>query len=116
MLLAVFTATRLGPDELAAFQVTMTVFATVAFALDALAIAAQALVGKGLGAADLSGVRAVLVRCIQWGVMAGVVLGGLSENLSMVLGFDRLLLAAVAFYAISAVLGRRSTASVVAPA
>ena len=55
MLLAVFTATRLGPDELAAFQVTMTVFATVAFALDALAIAAQALVGKGLGGGDAGG-------------------------------------------------------------
>ncbi|WP_431278974.1 MATE family efflux transporter [Leifsonia poae] len=75
MLLAVFTATQLGPDELAAFQVTMTVFATVAFALDALAIAAQALVGKGLGAGELEGVRAVLRRCLQWGVGAGVVFG-----------------------------------------
>ena len=75
MLLAVFTATRLGPDELAAFQVTMTVFATVAFALDALAIAAQALIGKGLGAGELETVRAVLRRCLQWGVGAGVVLG-----------------------------------------
>ncbi len=75
MLLAVFTATRLGPDELAAFQVTMTMFATVAFALDALAIAAQALIGKGLGAGDLEQVRAVLRRCLQWGVGAGVVFG-----------------------------------------
>ena len=53
MLLAVFAATQQGPDELAAFQVTMTVFATLAFALDALAIAAQALIGKGLGEGDL---------------------------------------------------------------
>jgi Na+-driven multidrug efflux pump len=75
MLLAVFTATQLGPDELAAFQVTMTVFATVAFALDALAIAAQALIGKNLGADDLETVRAVLRRCLQWGVGAGVVFG-----------------------------------------
>lgn len=75
MLLAVFTATRLGPDELAAFQVTLTVFATVAFALDALAIAAQALIGKGLGASDLDHVRAVLRRCLQWGVGAGVLFG-----------------------------------------
>ncbi len=78
MLLAVFAATRLGPDELAAFQVTMTVFATLAFALDALAIAAQALIGKGLGAGDLESVRAVLQRCVQWGIGAGVVLGGLT--------------------------------------
>ncbi len=75
MLLAVFAATRLGPNELAAFQVTLTIFATVAFALDALAIAAQALIGKGLGAADLPGVRAVLRRCIRWGLGTGVVLG-----------------------------------------
>ncbi|SEB13120.1 MATE family efflux transporter [Leifsonia sp. 21MFCrub1.1] len=75
MLLAVFVATRLGPDELAAFQVAMTVLATLAFALDALAIAAQALIGKGLGAGDLESVRAVLRRCVQWGIGAGAVLG-----------------------------------------
>ena len=39
--------------------------------------------------------------------VAGVILGGLSENLSLVLGFDRLLLVAVAFYLLSAMLGRR---------
>ncbi|WP_183428498.1 MATE family efflux transporter [Leifsonia aquatica] len=84
MLLAVFAATRLGPDELAAFQVTMTIFATLAFALDALAIAAQALIGKGLGAGDLEQVRAVLRRCLQWGVGAGVVLGAVTVLLSPV--------------------------------
>lgn len=82
MLLAVFAATRLGPDELAAFQVTMTVFATLAFALDALAIAAQALIGKGLGAGDLENVRAVLRRCVQWGIGAGAVLGVVTIALS----------------------------------
>jgi putative MATE family efflux protein len=84
MLLAVFAATRLGPDELAAFQVTMTVFATLAFALDALAIAAQALVGKGLGAGRLDDVREVLRRCVQWGLGAGVVLGAVTLALSPV--------------------------------
>src|SRR5690625_5946498 len=49
MLLAVYVATVLGPVELAAFHVAMTLFATVAFALDALAIAAQALIGHRLG-------------------------------------------------------------------
>jgi putative MATE family efflux protein len=82
MLLAVFAATRLGPDELAAFQVAMTVFATLAFALDALAIAAQALVGKGLGAGQLADVREVLRRCVQWGLGAGVVLGAVTVALS----------------------------------
>jgi len=46
-----------------------------AFALDALAIAAQALVGHGLGADDVPRVRAVLRRTLQWGVAAGAGLG-----------------------------------------
>jgi putative MATE family efflux protein len=75
MLLAVYIATRLGSNELAAFQIAMTLFATIAFALDALAIAAQALVGRGLGASDLTAVRAVLARCLQWGVLSGAALG-----------------------------------------
>ena len=40
--------------------------------------------------------------------IAGVILGGLSENLSLVLGFNALLVLAIAFYALSAVLGPRS--------
>jgi putative MATE family efflux protein len=75
MLLAVFVATGLGSAELAAFQVAMTLFATLAFALDALAIAAQALVGQGLGAGDTAGVHAVLRRCLEWGVLCGAALG-----------------------------------------
>ncbi|MGR2752452.1 MATE family efflux transporter [Agromyces arachidis] len=77
LLVATWSATALGSDELAAFQVTMTLYSTLAFALDALAIAAQALVGKGLGAGDVSRVRAVLRRCLEWGVGGGVVLGAL---------------------------------------
>ncbi len=86
MLLAVFVATGLGSDELAAFQITMTLFATLAFALDALAIAAQALVGKGLGSGDTAGVRAVLARCLQWGIGGGAVLGLFLIAVSGVLG------------------------------
>ncbi|HXH36763.1 MAG TPA: MATE family efflux transporter [Plantibacter sp.] len=86
MLIAVFVATDLGTDELAGFQLVMTLFATMAFALDALAIAAQALVGKGLGAGDVDGVRSVLVRCLQWGVGAGLVLGAVIGATSPVIG------------------------------
>ena len=86
MLLVVYVATSLGRSELAAMQVAMTVFATLAFALDALAIAAQALVGNGLGAADVPGVRAVLRRCLEWGVLCGAVLGLVVIALSGVLG------------------------------
>ena len=77
LLLATWAATSLGSDELAAFQVAMTIYFTIAFALDALAIAAQALVGLGLGAGDVGRVRAVLRRCLQWGVGGGVVVGAL---------------------------------------
>lgn len=86
VVLAVFVATGLGSAPLAAFQIAMTLFATLAFALDALAIAAQALVGKGLGAGDTAGVRAVLTRCLQWGVLGGGLLGAAVIALSGVLG------------------------------
>jgi putative MATE family efflux protein len=85
MLLAVFVATGLGSPELAAFQIAMTLFATLAFALDALAIAAQALVGKGLGAGDVAEVRQVLRRCLQWGLGSGAALGLLLIAVSPVL-------------------------------
>ncbi len=39
--------------------------------------------------------------------IGGVILGGLSENLSLVVGFKNLLLLAIAYYALSAVLGTR---------
>ncbi|MEB0266825.1 MATE family efflux transporter [Cryobacterium sp. 10I5] len=86
MLLAVFVATSLGSPQLAAFQIAMTLFAAMAFALDALAIAAQALVGRGLGAGDLPGVRAVLRRCLEWGLLGGAAVGALLVVASPVLG------------------------------
>ncbi|MET1016085.1 MAG: MATE family efflux transporter [Leifsonia flava] len=75
MLLAVIVATGLGTSELAGFQIAMTLYSTLAFALDALAIAAQALIGKALGGDDVPLVQAVLERCLQWGVGGGALLG-----------------------------------------
>lgn len=75
LVLATVVATGIGTAELAGFHVVLTVFSTLAFALDALAIAAQALVGRGLGAGDVDFVRAVLRRCLWWGVGGGAVLG-----------------------------------------
>jgi len=86
MLLAVFVATSLGSPDLAAFQIAMTLFATLAFALDALAVAAQALVGRGLGAGDVEQVRQVLRRCLEWGIGGGVILGLAVVGASGVLG------------------------------
>ncbi|WP_298458984.1 MATE family efflux transporter [uncultured Cellulomonas sp.] len=75
ILLTVVVATGLGPVALAGHQVVNAVWALTAFALDALAIAAQALVGHALGAGDVDRTRAVLRRTLQWGTGAGVVLG-----------------------------------------
>lgn len=79
-----------GPAEqtvdLATHQLAMTLWAFLAFVLDALAIAAQALTGRQLGASDTAGTRAVTRRVIQWGIGAGVVTGVLLAAASPVLG------------------------------
>ncbi|MGY4644359.1 MATE family efflux transporter [Cellulomonas sp. URHB0016] len=75
ILLTVWVATGLGAVVLAGHQVVNAVWGLAAFALDALAIAAQALVGHALGAADVARTRAVLRRTLQWGVGAGATLG-----------------------------------------
>ena len=75
ILLTVFVAAGLGQVTLAGHQVVSSVWGLAAFALDALAIAAQALVGHSLGAADVAQTRAVLRRTLAWGTWAGVVLG-----------------------------------------
>ncbi|MDF0513544.1 MATE family efflux transporter [Agromyces sp. H3Y2-19a] len=85
LLLATWAATSLGSNELAAFQVAMTIYFTLGFALDALAIAAQALVGRGLGAGDVTAVRRVLQRCIEWGIGSGAAIGALLIALAWVL-------------------------------
>jgi Na+-driven multidrug efflux pump len=68
-------AARLGDDQVAAHQITMTLFSFLAFALDAIAIAGQAIIGRYLGASDVSGAKAATRRMVQWGVGSGVVLG-----------------------------------------
>ena len=86
MLLTNVVATALGTEELAGYQVVFTIFSTAAFALDALAIAAQALIGKSLGAGDLPAVRFVLRRTLQWGALFGVIVGAVIAALSGVIG------------------------------
>ena len=75
LLASVVVASSLGVIELAAFQIVSTVFFTLAFMLDALAIAGQALVGHGLGASDVPRVHAVTRRLVRWGLLSGVGLG-----------------------------------------
>lgn len=86
LLLAVVVATSLGTEELAGYQVVFTIFSAAAFALDALAIAAQALIGKSLGAGDTEMVRQVLGRTVRWGAAFGVIVGVVIAALSGVVG------------------------------
>jgi len=86
LLTTVFVATGLGTDELAGWQVAFTIFSTAAFALDALAIAAQALIGRGLGAGDEAFVRRVLGRTVAWGAWFGVLVAGVIAAASGVIG------------------------------
>ncbi|BAS11663.1 MATE efflux family protein 1 [Arthrobacter sp. Hiyo4] len=55
----------------------MTIFSFLAFALDALAIAAQALIGKELGASNAVRARRLTRTMIRWGIGFGVVTGAL---------------------------------------
>lgn len=86
LLATVVVAASLGTDELAGWQVAFAVFSAAAFALDALAIAAQALIGLALGAADRHRVRRILRRVTAWGIWFGVVVGALIAALSGVIG------------------------------
>ncbi|MQY05348.1 MATE family efflux transporter [Actinomadura macrotermitis] len=69
-------AARMGDAEIAAYQVGFQVWTLLAFALDAIAIAGQAITGRYLGASDTVGTRAVTRRMVGWGVACGVVFGG----------------------------------------
>ncbi|GAA4425637.1 MATE family efflux transporter [Georgenia halophila] len=75
IVVTIAVATSLGAVTLAAHQVVYAMWGLSAFALDALAIAAQALVGQSLGAGDPAHVRALLRRCLQWGTGAGALIG-----------------------------------------
>ncbi|MFC3689108.1 MATE family efflux transporter [Aquipuribacter hungaricus] len=75
LLATVWAAAGTGTQSLAAHQVVFTVWTFGAFVLDALAIAAQALTGRSLGAGDAEGARATTRRMVRWGVGGGAVLG-----------------------------------------
>ncbi|MER7772416.1 MATE family efflux transporter [Kitasatospora sp. NPDC096140] len=75
LMIATAVAARLGDDQVAAHQITMTLFSFLAFALDAIAIAGQAIIGRYLGGSDVPGARAATRRMVEWGIGSGVVLG-----------------------------------------
>ncbi|MFK4184636.1 MATE family efflux transporter [Streptomyces sparsogenes] len=75
MVIATAVAARLGDNEIAGHQIVLSLWNLLAFALDAIAIAGQAIIGRYLGAGDAEGARAACRRMVQWGIAAGVVLG-----------------------------------------
>nr|WP_286254692.1 MATE family efflux transporter [Streptomyces graminofaciens] len=77
LLVATAVAARLGDADIAAHQIILSLWSLLAFALDAIAIAGQAIIGRYLGAGDAQGAREACRRMVQWGVATGVVLGGL---------------------------------------
>jgi putative MATE family efflux protein len=73
--LATAIAARLGSVPVAAHQVAIQVWYTLALGLDAIAIAGQAMVGRLLGAGDTAGARSVSGRMVQLGIGMGVLFG-----------------------------------------
>lgn len=86
LVIATAVAARLGDAQIAAHQITLTVWMLLAFALDAIAIAGQAIIGRYLGADDAAGAAAMCRRMIQWGVACGIVLGVLVAAGSPLIG------------------------------
>ncbi|MGY5047557.1 MATE family efflux transporter [Streptomyces sp. 900105755] len=75
LMIATAVAARLGDADIAAHQIVLSLWSLLAFALDAIAIAGQAVIGRYLGADDTVGAREACRRMVQWGVATGVILG-----------------------------------------
>ncbi|MFJ8865939.1 MATE family efflux transporter [Streptomyces sp. NPDC102473] len=77
LMIATAVAARLGDTDIAAHQIILSLWSLTAFALDAIAIAGQAIIGRYLGANDVKGAREACRRMVQWGIVSGVALGAL---------------------------------------
>ncbi|MBO0841916.1 MAG: MATE family efflux transporter [Nocardioides sp.] len=92
LLVTTYAVTRLadtGADQsvdLATHQIAFTLWTFLAFVLDAIAIAAQALTGRSLGSGDTARTRAITARMVGWGVAFGVVVGVVLAAVSPFLG------------------------------
>ncbi len=78
-------AARLGTVSLAAHHIAFELWSFLALALDAIAIAGQAIIGRLLGAGLAGEARAAARRMIMWGLAAGGGLGALMVALRPVL-------------------------------
>ncbi|MFE3853206.1 MATE family efflux transporter [Streptomyces griseorubiginosus] len=75
LMIATAVAARLGDADIAAHQIILSLWSLLAFALDAIAIAGQAIIGRYLGAGDTDGARQACRRMVEWGIAVGVALG-----------------------------------------
>lgn len=75
LMIATAVAARMGDADIAAHQIVLSLWSLLAFALDAIAIAGQAIIGRYLGADDAAGAREACRRMVQWGIATGVGLG-----------------------------------------
>ncbi|MFF7979596.1 MATE family efflux transporter [Streptomyces sp. NPDC007901] len=75
LMIATAVAARLGDADIAAHQIVLSLWSLMAFALDAIAIAGQSIIGRYLGAEDAEGAREACRRMVQWGIATGVALG-----------------------------------------
>ncbi len=75
LMIATAVAARLGDTEIAAHQIILSLWSLLAFAMDAIAIAGQAIIGRYLGAGDSAGAKAVCRRMVEWGIGSGIALG-----------------------------------------
>lgn len=92
LLAVLLVASAYGTITLAAYHASFTVYGVAVFALDALAIAAQALVSKSLGAVDAAVVKDVARRITWWslglGALLAALLAGFSKPLSLLFTDD----------------------------
>ncbi len=75
LLLMTFGAAALGTVEVATTQLAMTIWTFLAFALDAIAIAAQAIIGEYVGSGDHRARQQATWLMVRWGLGFGVITG-----------------------------------------
>lgn len=90
LLLTTYAVVRAGAGDeavgLATHQLALTIWTFLAFALDAIAIAAQAITGRQLGAGDVARTRAATDLMVRWGLGCGALTGLLLAAASPLLG------------------------------
>jgi len=82
---AAAVATRFGAPVAAAHQIVLQLWSFMALVLDAVAIAAQSLVGAALGGGDAVSARALAARVTRYGLVLGIGFGALFAALYGVL-------------------------------